>query len=210
MDKTKKYRPILKVGIFISLLAMLFFIAMLYSDNFWPLLFAFGILGCCVLPLLPIMMENCAETTYPIPEELSNGVMFVGSNLVGLAFIFILQGLLSIPRLGPPPLLPSNIFILGIIVLALILLQFYSGAYKRHEHEHLIRPLLSDSAVNPMDNDRSFYSDPSSGESCSTTSQDIANMVRVASSDNSSNIFPSARPSSSNTWNVSILLYMHS
>jgi len=37
------------------------------------------------------MMENCAEVTYPVPEDLSMGLMFIGSNLLGLVFIFILQ-----------------------------------------------------------------------------------------------------------------------
>ncbi len=69
--------------------------------------------GFCILPLLPVMMENCAECTYPIPEELSMGVLFVGANVLGLGFIFALQFLLDAERLGPPPLLPSNIFIVG-------------------------------------------------------------------------------------------------
>jgi hypothetical protein len=33
-----------------------------------------------MLPLLPLMMENCAECTYPISEDISMGLMFAGTH----------------------------------------------------------------------------------------------------------------------------------
>ncbi len=45
MERTKAYRPILKGGILLSLSSILLFVAMLYSDNFWPLLVTFGLMG---------------------------------------------------------------------------------------------------------------------------------------------------------------------
>ena len=71
---------------------------MLYSDNFNGLLAAFCLLGrisflfsfgllfdfiiCLIgffmLPMLPAVVENCAECTYPLPEELSIGLLFFG------------------------------------------------------------------------------------------------------------------------------------
>ena len=45
MEKTKKYRPILKVLIVFSFGAMCLFLAMLFSDNFWPLLVTFALMG---------------------------------------------------------------------------------------------------------------------------------------------------------------------
>jgi hypothetical protein len=154
-----------------------------------------------MLPMLPAVVENCAECTYPIPEELSTGLLFVGEcvasslpytlsqvldmiflaplifpftvflfivedlkhvfkhnsnnhqspttvinlthalhkllcldnfsinydlmfwcsychdlsggNVVGIPFIFIVQVLLSSKKWGPPPFIPSNIFIQG-------------------------------------------------------------------------------------------------
>ena len=47
--------------------------------------------GAFILPLLPVVMENCAECTYPVPEETSMGILFVGANYVGLGMIFMLQ-----------------------------------------------------------------------------------------------------------------------
>ena len=37
------------------------------------------VLGLFMLPMLPAVVENCAECTYPIPEELSTGLLFVGT-----------------------------------------------------------------------------------------------------------------------------------
>ena len=34
--------------------------------------------GFFMLPLLPVMMEYCAECTYPISEDMSMGCMFAG------------------------------------------------------------------------------------------------------------------------------------
>ena len=64
---------------------------MLYSDNFWGLFVSFALLGLFMLPMLPAVVENCAECTYPLPEELSIGILFVGGNILGIPFIFIVQ-----------------------------------------------------------------------------------------------------------------------
>jgi len=78
MERTRAYRTILKVGVGLCVCTTVLLVAMLFRNNFWPLLIAFGLLGLSILPLLPVMMENCAECTYPIPEDLSMGIMFVG------------------------------------------------------------------------------------------------------------------------------------
>ena len=42
------------------------------------------------VPMLPLLMENCAESTYPVSEEVSMGFMFVGSNVLVINRIRIL------------------------------------------------------------------------------------------------------------------------
>lgn len=78
MEHTRAYRTILKCGVLLCIFACFLFISMLYSNNFWPLTISFSVLGFFILPLLPVMMENCAECTYPISEDLSMGILFVG------------------------------------------------------------------------------------------------------------------------------------
>lgn len=135
MEKTKAYRSLLRGGLTVSICTCFVFILLLFSDNFWPLLFSFCLMGFSVLPLLPVMMENCAEITYPVPEEIPMGILFAGSNILGLGFIFALQYLIDVDPFGPPPFLPSNFFIIGILLLAFIILLFYKGEYKRMQHD---------------------------------------------------------------------------
>jgi hypothetical protein len=69
--------------------------------------------GFFALPLLPVMMENCVECTYPLPEELSIGILHNGANVLAVFFVFITQALLEEDGGVPAPLLPSNFFIAG-------------------------------------------------------------------------------------------------
>ena len=62
----------------------------------------------------------------------------VGSNVLGLGFTFGLQFLIDVPAFGPPPLLPSNVFIVASITAAAIIVCFYHGEYKRLERESLL------------------------------------------------------------------------
>ena len=82
MEKTRAYRTILKAGVGLCVCTTVFLVAMLFGNNYWPLLIAFGMLGMSILPLLPVMMENCAECTYPVPEDLSMGILFVGQSMM--------------------------------------------------------------------------------------------------------------------------------
>jgi FLVCR family MFS transporter 7 len=93
MEMTKAYKTILRVGIVASCFATCFLLLMLFSNNFWPLTLGWALLGGCVLPLLPVMMENCAECTYPVPEEVSMGILFVGKkrNLSIILFCLIIS-----------------------------------------------------------------------------------------------------------------------
>ena len=45
MEKTKAYRPILKIGVAICVFFLGLFLCMLFSNNYWPLLASIGILG---------------------------------------------------------------------------------------------------------------------------------------------------------------------
>lgn len=65
-------------------------------------------------------------------------LLLLGSNILGLGFIFGLQFLIDTPAFGPPPLLPSNAFIVAIIVSAAVIVCFYQGEYRRLERESLL------------------------------------------------------------------------
>ena len=91
-----------------------------------------------MLPMLPAVLENCAEITYPISEEFSSGLLFMGmllriffccngtilnvtvrfffrsgGNILGIGMVFILQATISMDAVGPPPFTPSNFVMFG-------------------------------------------------------------------------------------------------
>lgn len=117
LNKYKRYNLTLKVYIVLVVTAILVFVCELSANNLVPLLIAFIYLGATMLPLLPIFMETCAETTYPVSEDVSVGALLVGGNIFGVAFIFALQVLIQEPAFGPPPLAPASLLLLGLCCL---------------------------------------------------------------------------------------------
>ena len=88
LDKTHRYREVLKGGFFMCCIGMGFFFCMLFAHNTVWLCVAFAILGLFMLPMLPAVVENCAECTYPIQEDLSLGLLMIGGNVIG-KFIWV-------------------------------------------------------------------------------------------------------------------------
>ena len=91
LDMTHNYRPALKTGFFLATLSTLVFVIALQKDQTTLMYFVFGLMGLCMIPLLPATMENAAECTYPIPEELSVGILLIGGNILGIPIVLILQ-----------------------------------------------------------------------------------------------------------------------
>ena len=125
LKRYKRYKLTVKVYIYLCLISVLIFVCMLRPDNYSPLLISFVLMGFAILPLLPILMETCAECSYPISEDVSAGCILVGASYTGVAFIFGLQVLIDLPPIGPLPLTPSNLFLLGSFAYICIFIYLY-------------------------------------------------------------------------------------
>ncbi len=200
MEKTKAYRAIFKSYMVLAGFAGLLFFSLMYKDNFWPLLCAAGLLGFVALPLLPIMMELCAECTYPIPEEISTGILHNGGNAFGVAVVFIVQSLLTVQGPGPTPFLASTIFILAINVLTAVFALNFHGRYLRLEHES---PLVDHSDID---------SDPRAGHFHTKNPLQQIHIDRVVKGTKDNAVFTSADnflPVSDNSLNQPLLSNAH-
>lgn len=113
MKRYKRYKLTIKVYIYLCMVSVIVFVFMLRPNNYVGLLTSFLLMGFSILPLLPILMETCAECSYPIPEDISAGCILIGASYTGVAFIFGLQVLIDLPPFGPLPLTPSNLLIIG-------------------------------------------------------------------------------------------------
>lgn len=122
-------------------------------------------------------------------------LLFLGSNLSALAFIFVLQYLIGQPAFGPPPLLPSTFFIFGMMISAALVLVLYKADYRRMKSEK------QSSTAGEGEVGKGEYNPPT--HHLSSSSSDQASLVRVGSQDNSSNALHSMANSSSNIWSTS-------
>jgi len=161
LERTKAYETTLKTGFFCCLFAIMFMITQLKPDNFFWLCFSFCIMGFALLPMLPTVIENTAECTYPdVTEDLSVGLLFMGGNVVGIAITMVLETLLSdeLTQYGTvyEPntdsttghtassmsglnsfVRPSNIFMMSIIGVSILFLMQYTGDYRRMRAEKM-------------------------------------------------------------------------
>ncbi|RYG52199.1 hypothetical protein EON66_09985 [archaeon] len=95
LEKTRAYVPLLKVGITLAVGACAFFLASLHPGNNAQIIASLALLGICLLPLLPLSLENAAECTYPIPEDNSAALMLFLGQMWGIMFIFVFNHLLE-------------------------------------------------------------------------------------------------------------------
>lgn len=79
MKTTRAYRTLVQGFTWYAVIVFLLTLCVLYPNNFPALAICMALLGAAMVPLLPVMMENCAEITYPLSEELATGVIFSGT-----------------------------------------------------------------------------------------------------------------------------------
>ena len=98
---------------------------------------AFGLMGLFTLPILPGVIENAVEVTYPIPEEASSGLLFCSGNLVGVGFTLFLSHLVARDDVDTSAFwTPAAAFLLVSIAVCVCLVLSYAGEYKRLAAEH--------------------------------------------------------------------------
>ena len=74
MDVNHNYRPLLKFGFTCAAVTTFGLSASVRPENAPALYVVFGLLGFFMIPMLPVMIENSIECTYPVSEELSAGI----------------------------------------------------------------------------------------------------------------------------------------
>jgi hypothetical protein len=92
--------------------------------------------------MLPVMIENSIECTYPVSEELSAGILFTAGNVVGIPVTIFLQYLIDYQakRGGGgcgEMFSPFNIMLMSTAVVCGLFALQYNGKYKRLAAEGL-------------------------------------------------------------------------
>jgi hypothetical protein len=135
LDKTHMYRQVLKWAV-VSALASVFIFGMLLRDgSAVAVCAAFAVLGFCSLPVLPAVLENCVECTYPISEERSIAILFGIGGLLGAPATILLMYALNHQASFPRLLSPALGVMLFTHLLCCVSVNFYQGDYRRLQAE---------------------------------------------------------------------------
>lgn len=136
LDATHALREALRFGIIMAMFAVLFFCASLRPDNLTVLTVSFSVMGFFLMPLLPIVISNCAEVVYPLPEESGVAVMLMLSQVFSVCFTVLIGVLVDMRDKYENVYSPANIFVVSVLFVAAVILIPYNGEYRRFNHDH--------------------------------------------------------------------------
>ena len=132
LDRTQAFVPLLQGGIVLEVAAIIFLLSSLRPNAEAALIASFGLVGAFLLPLLPLALENAAETTYPCSEDNSASLMLGLGNVVGLVAVFALEPLIAANTCASV-FTPSAGLILAIMAVAAAAICFFRKDYRRTE-----------------------------------------------------------------------------
>lgn len=134
LTKTHAYVPMLRGGILAAVGAAIFMLASLQPDKEAQLTASFALLGFCLIPLLPISLENCSECTYPIAEDASSSLLLTIGQIVGIILIFALTPVLETSGCDTVVTTQAGI-ILGVLLVGTAFLLPFKKDYRRQAAE---------------------------------------------------------------------------
>jgi len=91
VDKTKAYKTLMNIAFFLSSV-MLFWFSFTISAKTYNngiLYFVSILLGIFISCIMPLSLELCVETTYPLSEGTSSSVMLLVSEIMATLFAFV-------------------------------------------------------------------------------------------------------------------------
>ncbi|CAK8677998.1 unnamed protein product [Clavelina lepadiformis] len=154
VDKTKRFTEVTKVCYALAVVALVVFAVMHNKPYQWVLLACMcGLFGFFGIPIYPIGNELAVETTYPVGEATSSGIVFMSGQLQGIVLVLLLQSIgtdLKQPpstnkctseNLGNIPVqdmsVPVYIMVGYAALIALVYIIFFRTEYKRlHAERH--------------------------------------------------------------------------
>lgn len=84
VEKTRKYKNALSICALLSLVGMVAFSMVLFTENIVAVAAVTSFLGFCLTPILPLGLELACEITFPVGEAVSGGAMIGMSQIIGV------------------------------------------------------------------------------------------------------------------------------
>jgi fucose permease len=133
LEATRAYAAMLRGGMAAASAALLFFLGVLRPGQVGLVLGAVAVLGAFLIPLLPIALENAAECTFPVPEDVSSGLLMIAGNYVGLALTLAMAPLLG--GTCATVVTPAAGVMVGVQAVAVVALACFKSEPLRQEAE---------------------------------------------------------------------------
>mmetsp|Transcript_29087 Transcript_29087/g.49311 ORF Transcript_29087/g.49311 Transcript_29087/m.49311 type:complete len:504 (+) Transcript_29087:117-1628(+) len=153
MDATHRYKTILKTFSVMTFVTVLALCGSLRPNNHVALLIIFSVLGFFVLPLLPLSFECMVECTYPVSEEVTNGIMLSMGNILSIGITFAWQSLIEKTSSYRGVYVSYNFLQVGIFVVCGFFILSFNGNYNRLNAEKAYREVSdrnrTDKSKNP-------------------------------------------------------------
>lgn len=152
LEKTKRYSSTLRIVYTAAIVCWIIFTLSCRLDNYSFFISSAGFLGLTLLPVVPSSIVNACESSYPVAEDLTVGVMYMTANVIGVCFTFIGQELLELPvnSAGPAIFFPWALWTTAALMCGYVPVMLYKPSYLRLTHD-LGSKLLSSSQ--PRSND---------------------------------------------------------
>nr|XP_002123744.1 solute carrier family 49 member A3 [Ciona intestinalis] len=149
VDKTKRFIEVTKVGFTLGVSALIVFGIFHNHVNESALIASMcGLFGFFGIPVYPVGNELAVETTYPVGEATSSGVVFMSGQLQGIVLVLVLQSIgTTIPvnernnskctsdNLGDIPVLDMSVPVYVMLgyagLVAIVYVVFFRTPYKR-------------------------------------------------------------------------------
>jgi len=139
LDTYHCYNALAKTGFTLCFGIISILCLSLRPDHVYLMSGIFATLGFCALPLMPICLECALECTYPVKEEISNGLLMGSGQLVGMLMTAIVTKLLDSQENYGDHYIFEPLYTFTIITVAISVLfgYLYQGPYLRLLSERL-------------------------------------------------------------------------
>ena len=128
------YGAMLRIGIVMGNIGVVCALSANMPDRTGWLIASYGIMGFCIVPILPLVFEVASETTYPAPEQVCVTLMQCSGQVFGIIMTLVFP--LMITTDCSTVVRPTNIAVLGSLIVALVSFFAFRIQYKRRAAEH--------------------------------------------------------------------------
>jgi len=132
LDRTHRYISALRIGYVGAMLFCVILTLVMRTGMLDAVSGMFAMIGFFMLPMLPVSLQAAAEVTYPIPEDVSSGLLMTGGQIVGIAMVFSFDATISTFACNPDFIYPgSSIIIICTMVASCLCIFMYRGQSRR-------------------------------------------------------------------------------